>query len=70
MRSSSGRTPLLEAVNGGQYDIARILVDAGADLDICDIKGTSVLHHICFDRRPQMSFVRYVLSSKFSQLFL
>lgn len=64
LRSSSGRTPLLEAVFGRQLEIARILIDAGADIDICDTKGTSVLHHMCFDRRPSMYFIRYLLSSK------
>lgn len=64
LRSSSGRTPLLEAVFGRQLEIARILVDAGADIDICDTKGTSVLHHMCFDRRPSLYFIRYLLSSK------
>jgi len=66
LQSSSGRTPLLEAINGGQYNIAEVLIEAGADLDIVDTKGSSVLHHLCFDRRPQLEFVKYVLTSMYN----
>lgn len=69
-RSSSGRTPLLEAVISEQYEIARMLIEAGADLDVTDTKGSSVLHQLCFTRRPNMDFIRFVLSSMKQRYFI
>ena len=49
-QSSSGRTPLLEATMNGSFDCAETLVAAGANVDLLDLKGTSVLHFLCFNR--------------------
>jgi len=63
-QSSSGRTPLLEAVIDQQLDLARMLIDLGADLDSQDTKRTSALHHMCLTRRPDLDFIRLLLESR------
>jgi uncharacterized protein len=38
-----GRTPLIDAVNGGNIDAIRFLLDAGADANVADTGGTTPL---------------------------
>lgn len=64
VQSSSGRTPLLEAVINGSFEVAVILIQSGAQLDLVDTKGTSVLHHLCFSRDPNLHIIEMVLQHK------
>ena len=65
IQSSSGRTPLLEAVINGDYDVAKLLIKAGCDPDITDTKGTGVLHQLCFTINPNLEIINLVIKSKF-----
>ena len=60
-QSSSGRTPLLEATMNGSYECAEVLLEAGTNLELLDVKGTSVLHYICFERTTNIEFLKLVL---------
>lgn len=62
-QSSSGRTPLLEATMNGSFDCAETLVAAGANVDLLDLKGTSVLHFLCFNRTTNMDLLRSVIKA-------
>ena len=45
----------------GSFECAEMLVEAGADLDLLDLKGTSVLHFLCFNRTTNMDFLHLVI---------
>ncbi|CAB0043447.1 unnamed protein product [Trichogramma brassicae] len=46
-RDQSGRTPLQLAVNEDNKKVARLLLRRGADPDLVDAKGSTLLHAIC-----------------------
>ena len=70
-QSSSGRTPLLEATMNGSYECAEVLLEAGTNLELLDVKGTSVLHYICFERTTNIDFLKLVLKgSNFTKYFV
>ena len=64
VQSSSGRTPLLESVINGSYDVAKVLVNAGCDLDRTDTKGTGALHQLCFTMNPNLELVDLIVKSR------
>ena len=45
----------------GSYECAETLVAAGAGLDLLDLKGTSVLQFLCFNRTTDMNFLRLII---------
>ena len=49
-----GSSPLTLAAIFGQDGIARILIDAGADLEVRNGKGSTALHQACFFCRPEI----------------
>jgi len=58
--TGSGLTPLMMASIGGFEELARILLDHGADADAIDTSGKSVLHHaVTFT--PSAAIVRELL---------
>lgn len=44
VQTSSGKTALMEAVVSNNIDMVRCLLAAGADLELTDIKGGTVLY--------------------------
>ncbi len=42
-----GLTPLLLALENNYYDIAETLLFYGANVNITDLDGTTLLHHLC-----------------------
>ena len=46
-RDEFGQTPLHLAAAEGQVDIAKWLIEEGADIEAEDIKGFRPLHHSC-----------------------
>ena len=42
---NKAETPILIASSMGNVDGIEVLLDKGCDIDICDINGSSVLHH-------------------------
>ena len=49
-----GSTPLILAAIFGKNEVARILIDAGADLELRNSKGSTALHQACFFCRPEI----------------
>lgn len=49
-----GSTPLILASIFGKKDVARILIDAGADLELRNSKGSTALHQACFFCCPEI----------------
>ena len=49
-----GSTPLILAAIFGQTEVAKILIDAGAELDAQNNSGGTVLHQACFFGRPEI----------------
>jgi ankyrin repeat protein len=49
-----GSTPLILAAIFGKKEVARILIDAGADLELRNSKGSTALHQACFFCRPEI----------------
>ena len=49
--SEAGLTPLMHACAGGHADVARMLIDAGADIDGRDAFGWTALHHAAANDR-------------------
>ena len=45
---SSGKTALQVASHQGHKEIVKLLIDAGANLDICDEDGDQALHFAAF----------------------
>lgn len=58
----SGSTPLISAATFGKYDIAKILIDAGADLSIKNNDGATALHTSAFFCRIEI--VQMLLDAK------
>lgn len=56
-----GRTPLMEAVSGGNPKAAEILIKAGANVNAVDEDGRSVLYRAIVCERPEM--VRILLAN-------
>ncbi|MCW8801903.1 MAG: ankyrin repeat domain-containing protein [Candidatus Bathyarchaeota archaeon] len=52
--SMSGSTPLVSAATFGRTEIAKILIDAGADLTISNNDGTAPLHAAAFFCRVEI----------------
>lgn len=50
----SGSTPLISAATFGKTDIAKVLIDAGADLTISNNDGTTPLHSAAFFCRVEI----------------
>ena len=50
----SGSTPLISAATFGKIDIAKALIDAGADLTIANNDGTTPLHSAAFFCRVEI----------------
>jgi uncharacterized protein len=48
-----GSSPLILAAIFGQNEVAQILIDAGADLELRNSKGSTALHQACFFCRPE-----------------
>lgn len=46
-RARNGRTALIEACGCNQTEIAKLLLDSGADYMICDNNSSGPLHHAC-----------------------
>src|SRR5205085_8180493 len=42
-RDENGRTPLMEAIFGGQIETVRMLIDRGADINLADCDGWTPL---------------------------
>ena len=51
------RTPLLAALAGGQFDAAKILLDAGADMNVKDRHGFTILHYIALENLGEKLFL-------------
>lgn len=51
----SGSTPLISAATFGQTEIAKALIDAGADLSITNNDGATALHAAAFFGRVEVS---------------
>lgn len=51
----SGSTPLISAATFGQKEIAKVLIDAGADLSITNNDGATALHAAAFFGRVEVS---------------
>ncbi len=49
-----GSTPLILAAIFAQNEVARILIDAGANLELRNSKGSTALHQACFFCRPEI----------------
>ncbi len=49
-----GSTPLILAAIFGKKEVARILIDAGADLELRNSKGSTALHQACFFCRGEI----------------
>ncbi|GJM09269.1 MAG: hypothetical protein DHS20C11_15450 [Lysobacteraceae bacterium] len=49
-----GSSPLISAALFGQTEIAIVLIDAGADLDVTNGDGSTALHTAAFFGRPQI----------------
>ena len=49
-----GSTPLILAAIFGQKEVAAILIDAGADLELRNNSGGTALHQACFFCRPEI----------------
>ena len=56
-----GSTPLILAAIFGQSEIVKILIDAGAELDLRNSSGGTALHQACFFGRPEI--VELILNS-------
>jgi ankyrin repeat protein len=56
-----GSTPLILAAIFGQAEIVKILIDAGAELDLRNSSGGTALHQACFFGRPEI--VELILNS-------
>ena len=55
----SSDPPLIHAVRSGQMNLVKILMISGADVNVLDIEGYSILHWACFKRNSLM--VRLIL---------
>lgn len=49
-----GSSPLISAATFGRTEIARLLIDAGADLDFTNADGSTALHSAAFFCRPEI----------------
>lgn len=49
-----GSTPLILSTIFGQAEVTRIVIDAGADLELRNSKGSTALHQACFFCRPEI----------------
>jgi ankyrin repeat protein len=49
-----GSTPLILSTIFGQGEVTRIVIDAGADLELRNSKGSTALHQACFFCRPEI----------------
>ena len=61
-RDNNGCTALLVAVYKTYFQLASLLISAGADLHVADDLGRNVLHYACRrDRSSEADFVRSLL---------
>ncbi|CAG0885366.1 unnamed protein product [Darwinula stevensoni] len=58
--SQHGQTALMLAVSHGRLDMVRLLIDAGADLNIQDADGSTAL--MCASEHGHLDIVRYILA--------
>ena len=49
-----GSTPLILAAIYGQPEVAKLLINAGADLEMCNNSGGTALHLACFFCQPEV----------------
>ena len=62
-----GSTPLILAAIFGKKEVARILIDGGADLDLRNSKGSTAIHQACFFCRPEIVDMLLVAGADSSQ---
>src|SRR6185503_20691562 len=54
MRDGEGYTAAFLACRYGRWDIARVLISAGADINIPNDQGNTLLHSICYQDRVDL----------------
>lgn len=50
--NQDGNTPLLVAIQNGHFNLAKHLINAGADINVINTKGDNVLHQIAKKNNP------------------
>ena len=64
-RNNRGQTALIVSIKNGLLEIAEELLDHGADVNICDGKKRSAIHHACLlgDQNKREEAVRLLLGN-------
>eukprot|EP01155_Anaeramoeba_flamelloides_P000705 Anaeramoba_flamelloidesa1053469_82.p1 GENE.a1053469_82~~a1053469_82.p1 ORF type:complete len:419 (-),score=77.88 a1053469_82:664-1920(-) len=59
--SDNKETPLLVASKTGNFEISKLLINAGANLNLQDKRGFSPLHFLCSTHKPTIEIVKLFL---------